>query len=436
MPIAPVPNGTGVGATEFTGSPSTVPVSVTFWDRAGFATLTLSVALFMLGLAAVGLKSTLTVQLAPGASVAGNVPQVVVRANWLAYVPPSERPVIFIGAVPALVMVTVCPALVTLSGELKPSDCWSSESTGDTAVPVSSTGRGLAGSLFAMTRVAVLGPGAVGLNFTVTVQLFPAPRVVMHEVDRVKSAALAPVTVMSFATLAIFNAVVLVLTTDTTCPALAVPSSCGPKVSAVVLTLSTVPAPPSDAEMTGCAGSFVLRSRPATFAPPVTGENVMRTVHVDPGATFAGRVPQVLPEMENSAALAPVRPMAPMASDAVPEFDTTTVWAALVVPSKTSPKATDGVTEATGTTPVPMSITVSMGFVGSLLLIVTLPALPPVAVGVKVTLMLQFSPAARLAPQPFVCEKSPVVPMLMPVSGAVPVFERVTVTAELIVLSI
>ena len=56
--------------------------------------------------------------------------------------------------------------------------------------------------------------------------------------------------------------------------------------------------------------------------------------------------------------------------------------------------------------------------------------LVPVAVGVKVTLIAQLDPAARLEPQLLVCPKSP---LLLPVrampvidSAALPEFERVT----------
>lgn len=63
----------------------------------------------------------------------------------------------------------------------------------------------------------------------------------------------------------------------------------------------------------------------------------------------------------------------------------------------------------------------------------------PVAVGLKVTLIVQFAPAATLAPQVLFCEKSPLfVPaMVMPeplkVRVALPVFVRVTLWAELLV---
>jgi hypothetical protein len=66
---------------------------------------------------------------------------------------------------------------------------------------------------------------------------------------------------------------------------------------------------------------------------------------------------------------------------------------------------------------------------------VTLADLAPVAVGLNVTLMEQLAPAAKLAPQVFVCEKSPLlVPvkvMLVRVSVAVPLFVSVIALAAL-----
>jgi hypothetical protein len=63
----------------------------------------------------------------------------------------------------------------------------------------------------------------------------------------------------------------------------------------------------------------------------------------------------------------------------------------------------------------------------------------PVAVGVKVTLILQLAPATTLVPQVFVWLKSPlfvpVIVMLVMVSAAVPVFESVTACAALFVLT-
>src|SRR5437879_6525279 len=61
----------------------------------------------------------------------------------------------------------------------------------------------------------------------------------------------------------------------------------------------------------------------------------------------------------------------------------------------------------------------------------------PVAVGLNVTLMVQFALAAKELPQPLVCAKSPgLTPasvMLVMVIAVVPMFFRVTVLAALVV---
>ena len=64
----------------------------------------------------------------------------------------------------------------------------------------------------------------------------------------------------------------------------------------------------------------------------------------------------------------------------------------------------------------------------------------PVAAGWKVTLMLQFAPAARVAPQVVVLAKSagfvPVNPMLVMLMLEFPVFDSVTARAVLVVFNI
>ena len=64
----------------------------------------------------------------------------------------------------------------------------------------------------------------------------------------------------------------------------------------------------------------------------------------------------------------------------------------------------------------------------------------PVALGVKVTLIVQFAPAARLVPHVFVCAKSPlfapVMAMLEMFNVAEPMLLRVTACAALAVPTI
>jgi hypothetical protein len=70
---------------------------------------------------------------------------------------------------------------------------------------------------------------------------------------------------------------------------------------------------------------------------------------------------------------------------------------------------------------------------------VTVPARAPTAVGVKVTLIVQFPAAASVAGltgQLFVCAKSPEAAMVLIVKGAFPVFVSVKGMAALVVVTI
>ena len=75
--------------------------------------------------------------------------------------------------------------------------------------------------------------------------------------------------------------------------------------------------------------------------------------------------------------------------------------------------------------PVPVSATVC-GLPTALSVMVTAPFLVPVAVGLKVTLRVQFALAATLEPQVLVCEESPLAVMLVMLRVALPVLLRVT----------
>jgi hypothetical protein len=81
--------------------------------------------------------------------------------------------------------------------------------------------------------------------------------------------------------------------------------------------------------------------------------------------------------------------------------------------------------------PVPVKFTVCW-VDGSLSLNVTNPSLVPAAEGVNVTCRVQLAPAATDDPQVFVCAKSPLATMLTTLSGAPPVFFKVSVCDELV----
>jgi hypothetical protein len=88
--------------------------------------------------------------------------------------------------------------------------------------------------------------------------------------------------------------------------------------------------------------------------------------------------------------------------------------------------------------PVPVNGIV-WGVPGALSLTERFAVREPVAVGRKVTLMLQFAPAARVAPQVVVLAKSaafvPVKPMVVMLMLEFPVFDRVTARALLVVFN-
>jgi hypothetical protein len=84
------------------------------------------------------------------------------------------------------------------------------------------------------------------------------------------------------------------------------------------------------------------------------------------------------------------------------------------------------------TTPVPVRLTVWVAGL-ALSAMVTAPVLAPTAVGLKVTLRVQLAPAATLAPQVLVWEKSPLAVMLVTLRATFPVLLSVTVCALLLV---
>src|SRR5262249_58204019 len=87
-------------------------------------------------------------------------------------------------------------------------------------------------------------------------------------------------------------------------------------------------------------------------------------------------------------------------------------------------------------TPVPLRLTVCWPPASGSSLMVSVPVRLPVTVGVKVTMIAQLLPAARVAPQLLVWLKSPVTEMPLMLRGAPPVFVNVTCEARLDVLII
>ena len=112
-----------------------------------------------------------------------------------------------------------------------------------------------------------------------------------------------------------------------------------------------------------------------------------------------------------------------------------TTLAALVVFTVWLPKTSDVDDKLTGVNPVPLSCAV-WGVFEPLSLTLSVPARTPSTVGVKVTEILQFPPAASVAGaigHVEVCPKSPETEMLLIASGAVVVLLRTTALDVLVV---
>src|SRR3989442_3765332 len=109
-----------------------------------------------------------------------------------------------------------------------------------------------------------------------------------------------------------------------------------------------------------------------------------------------------------------------------------TVWGALVGPTNWSAKFRIVLDrEMPGAKPIPVRV-ITGTLPRASLVMVTPPVLKPAAVGVKVALMVQLAPTARLVPQLFVCAKSPLAAMLAMFNTAVPLLVRVDVWERLV----
>ena len=73
------------------------------------------------------------------------------------------------------------------------------------------------------------------------------------------------------------------------------------------------------------------------------------------------------------------------------------------------------------------------GLPAALSVMVIAPVRVPVAVGVKVTVIVQLAPAESELPQEVVLAKSPLATMLVMLNDALPVFFKVTVCTAVVV---
>jgi hypothetical protein len=174
----------------------------------------------------------------------------------------------------------------------------------------------------------------------------------------------------------------------------------------------------------------------ALRAPEAAGVNVTLIAQFVPAAK---PVPQLF-VCEKSPALVPAMPTDPIESVAPPLFVSVTVCELLVVPMFCPANVKAAVFKpAPGTAPVPVRLTDCwlLAMFPASSVIVTEAVRVPDAVGVKVTLMAQFAPAARFVAQLFVCEKSlalvPVIPIEVMARAVPPLFVSVTVCGLLAV---
>ena len=168
-----MPNVTVAGARLATG-PLPVPVKGRVCGLP--VALSVNVIVPLTVPAAVGEKVTLTVQLAPCATLPL---QVLVSANWaLAAMELSVRvpvpPLVNVTVWAALVVPIFCAAKVRLAGP--------KFTAGATPVPVSAKACGLAGTLSLTVRLPVRVPTAVGANITVAEQGLPPEGIVAVQV--------------------------------------------------------------------------------------------------------------------------------------------------------------------------------------------------------------------------------------------------------------
>src|SRR5438034_867183 len=382
------------------------------------------------------------VQFAPAGKVAGLVGQalalVVVAAKWREV----SSELIVKAAAPVFVSVTVIGALVVASSWLPKSRLVGANPTpGAVPFPLRENICGLPPASSASDSVPVRAPEAVGVKVTLMVQFAPAAKVaglVGQALAPVLVAAKSPEGANELIVKAAAQGKVSVM--DFSPPVVA--SSWFPKSKLVGAnpTPGAVPFPL-------CVMRRGLRSAlfPYTTlfrsAPEAVGVKVTLMVQFAPAAKVAGLVGQALAPVL-VAAKSPEGANELIVKAAVPVFVSVTVIGVLVVASGWLPKPRlVGANPTPGAVPFPLSVMIcglppeigraSCREIGS-----------PEAVGVKVTLKMQFTPAAKvaglvgqaLAPI-LVAAKSPEDANELIVKATGPVFVSVTVIGALVVAS-
>ena len=169
-----------------------VPERLTVWGLPLALSATLSVA--AKAPRAEGVKVTPMVQLPPAAT---ELPQVLVWAKLLALVPESAMLVMLKAALPELVSVIACAALLVVPTDWFPKDRVPGErlTVDEVPVPERLTVWGLPMASSATLRVAARAPLAEGVKVTLMVQFAPAATELPQVLVWAKLLTLVPVTV-------------------------------------------------------------------------------------------------------------------------------------------------------------------------------------------------------------------------------------------------
>jgi hypothetical protein len=146
-------------------------------------------------------------------------------------------------------------------------------------------------------------------------------------------------------------------------------------------------------------------------------------------APAATEVPQLLVCVKSALTVMPLIDIAPL-----PLLLSVTLCVAVENPARCPPKSKLlGLMLAVGPRPVPVRLVVC-GLPGALVATVSVPVRVPSAVGLNWTLMVQEPPGATDVPQLLLCKNSPDATMLEMENAAVPVLDKVTAWAALVVL--
>jgi hypothetical protein len=283
-------------------------------------------------------------------------------------------------------------------------------------------------ALSATLTEALSPPAEAGVKVTVIVQLAPAASEVPQVLPSLKLLALAPVMempVMVSGAVPGFDRVV-------DCVVAEVPTSVLGNVSVLEVNVACGAVPvPVRAAVCGEPVALSTTDIEALRLPAEAGVNVTVMVQLAPAAS---EVPQLLlsPKLLE---LVPMTEMLVMVSAAVPAFDSVIGKAVAAVPIKVPGKASGfGVRAACGVgavVPVPVRVTV-WGEPDALSATESVAEKLVAEAGVKLISTRQLVPAASVVPQVVadVVAKSlgfvPVMLMTIPVSVALPVFDRVT----------